>query len=177
MRRHRLTRPNRAHLAGRVVADGDNEVHLRRIGFGEYVPRLARRPSVGRRRDLRSSNAFGWISPFGCDPAEYALKRPLPNSRSRDSAMMLRAEFPVHRNSTLYGLSHRHAQQAFVWSGLFRFFAGPQHCVALFPHALTSAGSFARRRKPERCRAYGRLPTRFPADRSSSACCRAHSSS
>ena len=50
---HRLTRPHGAHFACRVVTDSDNEVHLRRIGFGEFVPRFApqafgRHGEVGR---------------------------------------------------------------------------------------------------------------------------------
>ena len=41
MRGDRLARPDRAHLAGGVVADGDDEIHLRRIARREVVPALA----------------------------------------------------------------------------------------------------------------------------------------
>jgi hypothetical protein len=35
---HRLRRPNRASLLGRIVADGKNEIELGRIGRGELIP-------------------------------------------------------------------------------------------------------------------------------------------
>ena len=59
------------------------------------------RPSVGMRLPRSSSRAKGLTVPDGCEPAEYALKRPPPAWRRIDSAMMLRAELPVQRNSTL----------------------------------------------------------------------------
>ena len=38
MRRHRLAGPDRAGFAGRIVADGEDEIELRRTGLGELVP-------------------------------------------------------------------------------------------------------------------------------------------
>src|SRR3546814_1925085 len=40
MRRDRLPRPDRAELAGGVVAHGEDEVHRRRAGRSELVPAL-----------------------------------------------------------------------------------------------------------------------------------------
>ena len=42
-----------------------------------------------------------WVRPFGRLPAENARKFPRPFRLSRASAIIERAEFPVHRNSTL----------------------------------------------------------------------------
>src|SRR5271165_2207533 len=41
VRRHRLARPDRAYFLRGVVADGEDEVHLRRAGSSELVPTLA----------------------------------------------------------------------------------------------------------------------------------------
>ena len=38
MRRHRLARPDGADFAGGVVAHGDDEIHLRRIGLSKPLP-------------------------------------------------------------------------------------------------------------------------------------------
>src|SRR5688572_14530941 len=47
MRGHRLPRPYRAHLAGGLVADGDHDVHLRRVLAGKLIPWLAAQPAHG----------------------------------------------------------------------------------------------------------------------------------
>ena len=41
VRRHRFSRPDRAHLTGRVVADSENEIDGRRAGSCKLVPTLA----------------------------------------------------------------------------------------------------------------------------------------
>src|SRR5215469_13987098 len=38
---HWLTRPDRTNFLGRLVADGEDEVQLGRVRFGELIPRLA----------------------------------------------------------------------------------------------------------------------------------------
>ena len=104
MRGDRLARPDRADLAGRIVADGEDEIELGRVRRGELVPALRAKP-VGReaagRRAARS--ATGCTSPFGKLPAEKARKRPSPSRLSSASARIERAELPVQRNRTLYG--------------------------------------------------------------------------
>src|SRR5271168_3650132 len=45
MRRHRVTGPDRADLAGGLVADGKDEVHLRGARLGEFVPTLTAQPA------------------------------------------------------------------------------------------------------------------------------------
>jgi hypothetical protein len=52
-----------------------------------------------------SANARGCTAPFGWLPALKALNLPLARWFRIDSARMLRAEFPVHKNKTLYGRS------------------------------------------------------------------------
>ncbi|MNY47118.1 hypothetical protein D3C86_1823600 [compost metagenome] len=41
MRRNGLARPHGANFAGRVVAYRDDEIHLRRIRRGEFIPAFA----------------------------------------------------------------------------------------------------------------------------------------
>jgi hypothetical protein len=41
MRRHRMTGPDRADFTGGVIANGDDEIHHRRIGRCELVPAFA----------------------------------------------------------------------------------------------------------------------------------------
>src|SRR3546814_20101647 len=46
MRAHRLAGPDRARLAGRIIADGEDEVETGRAGLREFVP--AFRAQAGR---------------------------------------------------------------------------------------------------------------------------------
>ena len=50
VRRYRMAGPERTRLTGGLVADGDDQVHRRRIRRGEFVPGLAAQPV---RRDAR----------------------------------------------------------------------------------------------------------------------------
>ncbi len=53
-------------------------------------------------KSMCGASSAKWLtSPMGSLPAEQVLKRPRPATLSIASAMMLRAQFPVHRNSTL----------------------------------------------------------------------------
>src|SRR6185312_630478 len=74
---------------------------------------LLRKPSAGQPRLVANAAAIGCTSPAGWLPALNASKRPWPSTFSNASAMMLRAELPVHRNSTRYGCGYvirgRHA--------------------------------------------------------------------
>ncbi len=62
---------------------------------------LLRSPSTPIPSARSASSAWGFTTPVGWLPAEKAWNRPLPMRFSTASAMMLRAEFPVHRKSTL----------------------------------------------------------------------------
>jgi hypothetical protein len=90
MRRHRLSRPDRAGFIGRVVADGENEIHLGGAGNREFLPVL--RTSEGRvvvegfqklereRMDLSFRVRSGRISlePAGSDTIENRLGKDRP---------------------------------------------------------------------------------------------------
>jgi len=88
-----------------AVADGDHEIHMLRIGRAEFVPALAAqlRQCVAGAGDLLDGQG---IDDAGRPAASREpLDRPRPMVDTSASAMMLRAELPVHRNSTLYTLS------------------------------------------------------------------------
>src|SRR5579862_6252168 len=53
MGRHRLAGPDRADFLGGVVADGEDEVHLRSAGAGEFLPAFASQPRGGYVRALQ----------------------------------------------------------------------------------------------------------------------------
>jgi len=68
-----------------------------RAGSSQF---LLRRPSVSIPFPRSASSAFRLTTPVGWLPAEKALNFPWPIRFSTASAMMLRAELPVHRNRT-----------------------------------------------------------------------------
>src|SRR5262249_27896417 len=59
-----------------------------------------RKPLTSKFSLRRSSSAFGCTAPFGWLPAEKAQNFPPPSRFMMASAMIERAEFPVHRNKT-----------------------------------------------------------------------------
>jgi hypothetical protein len=61
---------------------------------------LLRRPAVGMPSASSWASANGLIRPVGWLPALKTSKRPPAQARSVASARTLRAELPVHRNST-----------------------------------------------------------------------------
>ena len=98
MRRHRLTRPDRAGFAGRVVANREDEIERRRALLRELVP-ILRTITLGRKAHLAEQpKRFGMNSrPLGgCPPKRR--KRPAPSLLRIASARIDRALFPVHRN-------------------------------------------------------------------------------
>lgn len=85
----RMARPDRADLAGGVVADGDDEVQRRRAGRGELVPALAAQP-LARQAELleqrerdRMHLALGIAARAVPDEAAPA---PMVDQRFRDDA-------------------------------------------------------------------------------------------
>jgi hypothetical protein len=63
---------------------------------------LLRSPEVSKFNSPNSLSAIGCTSPFGWLPALKPRNLSLPQRPIEHSAMMLRAELPVHRNKTLY---------------------------------------------------------------------------
>jgi len=55
-------------------------------------------------RPVRCAMASGCTTPNGWDPAENAGNRSAPNRLNIAFARIERAEFPVHRRSTLQGV-------------------------------------------------------------------------
>ena len=101
MRGYRLPRPHRTDLSLRPVAESEHEVHHRRVGSFEFAPVL-RAKMVGA-----VIAALQYLQREGIDGSgREAARTVAAESRSADalqhSAMMLRAELPVQRNSTLY---------------------------------------------------------------------------
>ncbi len=90
MRRDRLTRPHRTHFAGGVVADGDDEVHLRCVGRGVLVPALAAQ-ILGRvihrlhLFDGEGIDLAGWVT-AGAVGAEALLPHRVDESFGHDAA-------------------------------------------------------------------------------------------
>ena len=96
--------PDRADLAGRIVADGDDDDRARGAPSPANSSQLfGAKPVVSKPCSRRTSSAIGWTAPFGKLPAEKARKRPPPARFSSASARIERAELPVQRNRTLCG--------------------------------------------------------------------------
>src|ERR1700694_1875785 len=74
-------------------------------GFANSSQHLLRRPSVGARESSICFSASGRTIPDGWLPALNAKKLGRPFRLRMASAMMERAEFPVHRKRTLYCFS------------------------------------------------------------------------
>src|SRR5262245_30810 len=74
-------------------------------GVANAVQLFETNPEVGNPRRVSSLSANGCTSPLGRLPAEKALNLPSPSLLRIASAMIDRAEFPVHKNSTLKGRS------------------------------------------------------------------------
>src|SRR5262245_48781242 len=70
-------------------------------GVANTVQLFEAKPLVGSPKRSSSSSASRCTSPFGRLPAENALNRPSPSLLRIASAIMDRAEFPVHKKSTL----------------------------------------------------------------------------
>src|SRR3954452_13057825 len=62
---------------------------------------LERKPVTSKPRPLSSASVCGFTWPLGWLPALHARKRPAPTLFKIASAIIERAELPVHRNSTL----------------------------------------------------------------------------
>src|SRR5215813_13159319 len=86
VRRDRLTRPQRTSLSCGLITERENEIERWAAHARKFIPPLA-------------TKASRWL------PALYPLNLPLPQRPIAHSAIMLRAEFPVHKNSTWYSRS------------------------------------------------------------------------
>src|SRR5437899_1606365 len=91
-----LSWKDRARLL-RSIAHGDHVVPGLALQAIERARRMAG-PGMPCARSV--SIAWGFTCAAGWEPALSAWNRPFPFQLSRASAIWLRAEFPVHRNST-----------------------------------------------------------------------------
>src|SRR5262249_31584468 len=87
--RHGMPRPHRAGLARRLIADRDDEIHLRRIRLGELVPAPAAQtlsPQAESGQEIKRQRMNG---PFGkaagAEAPEAALP-PMVHQRLRENA-------------------------------------------------------------------------------------------
>src|SRR3546814_384494 len=73
MRRYRMAWPDRACLTRGVVADGEHEIHVRRIWPGELLPAFR-------------AQSFGWIADPLQQPERDRVDRALGEAPSREGA-------------------------------------------------------------------------------------------
>src|SRR5262249_32113009 len=80
MRRHRLTRPVRADLTRRLVADGEHEMERWCAWLGEFSPVL--RPEVGSGivQPPKQFDGIGVDGPRGVAAGAVCLESPLPEA-------------------------------------------------------------------------------------------------
>ena len=101
VRSHGLARPQGAQLFCRAVAHSKNKIERRRTGSCELVPRLAAQVVRAETGRLDLPKGFGPHESRGMASSTWAAKLGKPFFLIIASAMMERAEFPVHRNRTL----------------------------------------------------------------------------
>jgi len=97
---HRLARPHRTDLFCGVVTDGEYKIELWGIQICKLIPTLA--PETARRNMRELKLLMPRDAPFpkgDCQHVRGELGRPLKFRMA--SAMIERAELPVHRNNTL----------------------------------------------------------------------------
>ena len=100
MRRHRLSGPDRARFRRRLITHREHECMNGAPGRENSLQSLLRRPSVGR-SVLFEELQREWIdAPGRMTPRAEGFEFGFPEEFRIDSAMMLRAELPVHRNRT-----------------------------------------------------------------------------
>ena len=140
MRSRRVTGPIRANLACGVVADGDDQVHVRGTGLAELVPVLAAQ-SVGADTSVAQHFQGHRVGLLVCSrtaAGRKGAKRPPPVWFRMASARMLRAELWVQRNSTLIGSISLMFRPSFVMVA----FPGPPIAAFGMHYAASSAHQY-----------------------------------
>jgi hypothetical protein len=61
---HRMAEPDRAGFAGRIVTDGEDEVHLRSASFGKDIPAFRAEPGCGIAKRVQSFQRPGMDLPL-----------------------------------------------------------------------------------------------------------------
>jgi hypothetical protein len=89
-------------LGGRMITHGEDEIEARAIEPANSSQLFDRKSSVSYFSSFSTSSVNGCTTPLGWLPALKPRNRPLPHRFMAHSAIMLRAELPVHRNRTLY---------------------------------------------------------------------------
>ena len=101
MRRHGLPRPDGTRFLRRIVANGEDKIHLWGSRLCELFPALAAQaPS----RQVRHFDQFQRFRPHDSrrvTSRTVTCEKGLPLPLRIASAIIERAEFPVHRNRTL----------------------------------------------------------------------------
>src|SRR5258706_4581576 len=98
---HRLSRPHWTRFRRHLIADREDEIHERSIGLSELVPVLAAQPSCRKAIFFQKLNSE-WIHAAGRMTARVkGFELTLPTESRIASAIILRAELPVHKNITL----------------------------------------------------------------------------
>src|SRR5262249_45507961 len=132
-------------------------------GVANAVQLFETNPEVGNPRRVSSLSANGCTSPLGRLPAEKALNLPSPSLLRIASAMIDRAEFPVHKKSTLKGRSRI---RFLIASKFQRQQLGEQHVATAGALAGFIAPTNALMNLPSTCGASASTSMPFP-DRNS----------
>ena len=101
MRRHWLSGPNGARFGRGLIAHREHEVHKRRIGLGKLVPVFATQSFGSQAVLFKNFQCKRIYTSCRMTPRAKALNLSFPRALRIASAIMLRAELPVHRNRTL----------------------------------------------------------------------------
>ena len=101
MRGHRLTGPHGADFFGGVVTDREDEIERGGIGACKLLPALAAQALRGEMSGFQLLERRWVHSSCGMAACAVRFKVGAPLWLRMASAMMERAEFPVHRNRTL----------------------------------------------------------------------------
>src|SRR5262245_5363808 len=96
-------RPDRANLCCSIVADREDEIELRGTRLGELQPALRAHAAYVVIHLSQQIERIWMHLAFRMASSRNARKFPCPARLRISSAIIDRAEFPVHRNSTLSG--------------------------------------------------------------------------
>ena len=101
MGRHRLTGPDGANFLGRVITNCEHKIEFRRTGCGELIPILATCTVRGQVGNFKLMQRLWVNTSRGMTSRAVCSEVGRPFRFMIASAMMERAELPVHRNKTL----------------------------------------------------------------------------
>src|SRR4029077_10970942 len=130
VRRHRLTGPQRARFARRVVTDGEHEIELWRAGIGKFAPRLRAKARGVIAEALQEPDRFEMHLALGMAPgavgAEFTRLYPVQDRFRHDRARRVAGAQKQHVVWFGHGMPHAAGQPDAV-AGSSTFGAGAQH--------------------------------------------------